>query len=107
MKYSDKEIFVNELCAAFTGNGRKTLNDFYDYFIDDVYIEVRNISKSLNLGSVLNVTTDYIKPQYSSNGDYVIMANTRIVNNSGTNVYILEFHFNSHGKIYGFNLWQY
>ena len=79
------------------------------YFEAQAYNSVQKFidRQSIN-GSALDSLTEVTKPNNSSTGDTVIMANYKIDIGNGYNVvYLFEFHVNSNGKIYGFNAWEY
>ena len=87
------------------------INNNQDLFTIDAYYDIIDcISKEVvQDGNIGSVSIEFTYPENSSTGDSVVMLNTKIRKHETQNqlVYMFEFHINSEGKIYGFNIWAY
>lgn len=88
------EAYLRSKSQYFSGN---TLEEIVEYSLED----------SIGSKIITEFVVDYTTPSYSSTGDTVIMANTKLQYNSYNKLYLFEFHVNKEGKIYGYNVWQY
>jgi hypothetical protein len=89
--------------SVLQNNSGMYATDCYTYLYD--YIE----NNDINSYDISDLTIDYTYPSGSSTGDTVIMANAKVWydNQTYNMLYLFEFHVDSHGDIYGYNVWLY
>jgi hypothetical protein len=99
---------IDTLINAIVTRDTQVLGSCAMYLTNDTYYELRDFMEKYSASGVLaNYVLDYIKPDNSTDGDYVVMANV-VTNYNGDEYYTLyELHINSLGQIYGFNVWVY
>lgn len=105
-------LFMDKLMQSILKQDTTFLNENTDKFTTEVYdkliyyIENNEIADK---SAVIQTVNDVITPSNSDTGDTVIMSNVKLTHGD-TNynrLYLLEFHINVDGKIYGYNIWSY
>lgn len=106
---------VNDLIAniilGMMNHDKTYLYNNPGYFTRDTFDKIENYIDVNNIltTSMSEIVIDYTYPQYSSTSDTVIMANAKLLydGQSYNKLWLFEFHVDSYGDIYGFNVWQY
>lgn len=109
---SNKEIidFMDLLMNTVINKNANDFIQYKEYFTEETYNDFMQYIKSNDVyGSLKTRALDFVNVQDSNTGDSVIMANYEIItlNSEYSLAYLYEFHVNSEGKIYGYNVWVY
>lgn len=107
LSYSDREDLTFNICKAIAAADSASLKNFADYFEPECYAYIVREVGDVRGGNIISYVNDYIKPQNSSNGDYVTLSNLMLMYNNDKHAMCVELHYNKDGKIYGYNFWQY
>ena len=111
MSKTECEEAMLEFLHAAVAHNKDYLFTNGSMFNVECYDEVENYiaNNNINSNSFSDFVIDFTYPPNSSTGDTVIMFNVKVwySNNSYNNLYMFEFHVNSAGDIYGFNVWVY
>lgn len=98
------------ISSAIDSNDTELLN-YKDLFTEDCLEKYRRniVNTNLITGILSEKAIDIVKPQDSETSDTVLMCNIRLCNNENiyNKIYLFEFHINTDGKIYGYNIWAY
>ena len=109
MSYSEVNELVSELLMALANNDINTVTKLEPYMNDVVYNGMlNNCGKSIR-GNISDIVIDVVEPKDSSSGDTVLLANVKAwaSNQTYNTICLFEFHVNSDGKLYGYNIWAY
>lgn len=108
---TEREEFALSLTQSILSNNTDFMQANTDKFTTDVYSKLTTYIERNTLGepAIINSCYDYITPNNSSTGDSVIMENVKIGYDDYkyNKVFLFEYHVNSNGDIYGYNIWQY
>lgn len=111
MSKNDCEDIMIDLLIAIINNDTSFMYKYIGMFTSDCYDTMYQYisSNDINSSIISNMTLDFTYPDNSSTGDSVMMLNTKVWydNQSYNLLYLFEFHINSAGDIYGFNVWTY
>lgn len=111
MSKAETEQTIRSIVGVIVSNDASWIDNNYMYFTSPCFDKIKGYASNNNIiGDVISdVVVDFTYPENSTTGDTVIMANTRIWANGNTVncVYLFEFHINSEGLIYGYNVWAY
>lgn len=105
--YSEREDFTFEICRAIVAGDATAIKNYTDYFEPECYAYIIREVPDINGGNIISYVNDYIRPQNSSNGDFVTMSNLILMYNNEKHAMCVELHYNKEGLIYGYNFWQY
>lgn len=64
-------------------------------------------TKPFNNVSISDIRNDCINVSNSSDQDFVVISNVKLLSSAGPKAYAFEFHFDAYNQVYGFNCWQY
>ena len=102
---------VIEIIKACNEHDTDWMQSHYNYFTSPCYDRLIEYVKNndINADILTNFVIDFTYPENSTTGDTVIMANTKawLNGNKANVIYLFEFHVNSDGIIYGYNVWAY
>lgn len=102
---------IKDIVYSIISHNADNMNKYVAAFSTDTYTDITNYiaNNNIEVSSLSDITVDYIYPDKSSTGDTVIMANAKAWNKEQTYnmLYLFEFHVNSVGDIYGYNVWVY
>jgi len=105
------EDLFKTLLIAIVNHDINFMNQYVGVFTPECYNDMYQYIQNNDIGSnvISNVTLDFTYPDESSTGDSVVMLNTKVWydNQTYNNLYLFEFHINSSGDIYGYNIWAY
>lgn len=111
MSKTETEQIIRSIVGVTVSKDASWFDANYMYFTNPCFDKIKNYASNNNIiGDVISeVVVDFTYPENSTTGDTVIMANTRVWANGNTVncVYLFEFHINSDGLIYGYNIWAY
>lgn len=111
MPKAETEQTIRSIVGVIVSNDASWIDNNYMYFTSPCFDKIKAYASNNNIiGDVISeVVVDFTYPENSTTGDTVIMANTRVWANGNTVncVYLFEFHVNSEGLIYGYNVWAY
>lgn len=111
MTKNDCEDIMMTLLTAILNHDTGFMYQYIGLFTSDCYDSMYKYISNNNINSTIisDVTVDFTYPDNSSTGDSVIMLNTKVWydNQSYNLLYLFEFHINSSGDIYGYNVWTY
>jgi hypothetical protein len=111
MTMKDCNSAINEIVTAIINNRSSVIQDNSSKFTSDAYNSINNYMSNNDIkgDGVGDITIEFTYPANSSTGDTVIMVNTKIWYSAQSYnlIYLFEFHVNSYGDIYGFNVWTY
>ena len=105
--------FIGTLVSSIVDNNVEFMYNNTSYFESRCYDSIKQYLLTNSIAdsnfTISDIIIDVTYPENSSTGDTVIMANTKIWYNNGqyNKVYLFEFHVNTTGDIYGFNVWVY
>lgn len=106
---------IMELSQDITTRGTEELNNFLiennEYISDTEIVNLRQTKEEVGTidGTVTDCEVYYTTSEYSSTSDTVIIADLKIKDTEhGFNqLYLIEYHVDKYGKIYGHNIWVY
>ena len=109
MTIDEQKEFAKDLTIAVVENSFSNIKS-KTYLLDtQCYYDLTKYGFSSGIadGNISEITVDYIDAENSSTKDTVIFCNTKVwfENKSYNLVYTFEYHINSDGYIYGYNIW--
>lgn len=109
LEFRNQTVF--DILTAIINKDKKYISENVSLFNSKTYEDMLNFIDNSNIanGEIGDMVVDIVTPNNSTTGDTVLMVNTKIwYNNQAYNqAYLFEFHINSSGDIYGFNIWAY
>lgn len=100
--------FMTEVAYTINTKDSDRLAKLEINFETDAYASFSRYVKLMGLnGSISETQTDTIKPEDSTDGDFVVMTAVKAQYYGKDILYMIELHCNSDGKIYGYNIWTY
>lgn len=107
---SDTDLVAGALAEMLLCNNNAT-NKFTTYqrfLTGDMQIKLRSdVDRSKEDGNMMNKAIHYVNHNNSSTKDTVIFVDCKTECERGNHMYLVEFHINKEGLIYGYNVWQY
>ena len=107
----DRKEYMNNIFKAIYNKDNTYILNNTALFTEDCYEKLLEYIESNNIDSSVigDVVIDTITVNDSSTGDCVVMLNAKIWygDQEYNKVYLLEFHINAEGRIYGYNIWVY
>jgi len=109
MTREEKDSTIESLIRSLYSGNQEEFMKISPLFTSDCYYEISDYISSggIGNGAITNIVTDYIEVINSSDVDYVEMINIKVNRGNSEYLYLLEFHVDYSGEIYGFNIWQY
>lgn len=109
--------YMNQLVLELSQDlTTRDASNIYQFIVNNSdYIEVTEQNELRNtkaaIGTVAGSVTDcevyYSTYEYNTTSDGVIMADLKINNGDYNKLYLIEYHVNKDGRIYGHNIWAY
>lgn len=100
--------FCKDITSAIKDKSSKEIEEYNECFDSDTLSKFNSFILSNNIqGEVSSIVTDWVYPQYSQTEDSLMLMNIKVQLDSYNELYLFEFHINSEGKIYGYNIWAY
>ena len=107
----DRKEYMNNIFKAIYNKDNTYILNNTALFTEDCYEKLLEYIENNTIDSTVigDTVIDTITVSNSSTGDCVIMLNAKVwYDNQGYNkLYLLEFHINAKGIIYGYNIWVY
>lgn len=103
MTVIEKYEYANKVINAIIDS---QVYEIGDYFTSECYANIIR-DNTYYLGSASTLVCDGIQVSNSSNKDFVLMCNTKLMDRGTNYAYLFELHINADGKIYGYNIWAY
>lgn len=110
MSFIDCKNIMYDICTdIFRKNSADFQLKYYDYFTEGTMYDMIDLLKSdkFSTGRISEINVDFTYPENSTTKDSVVMCDLLINRDGNTLCYLVEFHLNKDGKIYGFNIWHY
>lgn len=102
------DAFMTEVVYTINTKDKDRLAKLEINFESDTYASFYRYVTIMGLnGSIVTNQTDCIKPEDSTDGDFVVMTAVKAQYYGKDVLYMIELHCNAGGKIYGYNIWTY
>ena len=105
----ERDSRVEKLIKTLYSGDATTIRSISVQFTSNTYENLSRYRNSGGLGSgvITKMVVDYIEVPNSNDGDFVAMVNLKVNRGAADYLYLLEFHYNYSGVIYGYNIWEY
>jgi hypothetical protein len=104
-----REVVKQILCDIL--NKKPMCMEQYNKYIEEDLVDelMHDIHNNKIKGTINNLVVDLIDVKNSETSDIVMMANFKAYdrNDNKATAYLMEFHIDKNGKIYGYNIWSY
>lgn len=109
LSQNERDQRITALITALYSGNMSEMRKMAHLFTSSAYEDLTDYiaTGSFGNGTITKLVTDYISVDNSSCGDYTAMVNMKITRSQLDYIYLLEFHFNAAGEIYGYNIWEY
>jgi hypothetical protein len=107
MTEEQQKRFASDVTKAVINDDFRSILE-KTYLIDSqAYYSLNAYAREAQKGSISEMVIDYIDADKSSTKDTVIMCNAKVwyEDASYNLVYTFEYHINSNGYLYGYNIW--
>ena len=107
---TDTDLVVGALAEMLLcDNGIDSKFSTYQHFWDDLMLIKfrKDVDSSKKDSNMVDRAIYYVNQSNSSTKDTVIVVDCKTECERGNHMYLVEFHINREGKIYGYNVWQY
>lgn len=108
MSNNEIDKACESIVKSVLGNDKSHMSKYVNCFTNEALTKIYTFVVNNEIsGNIQSIVVDWIYPKYSSTSDSVMMLNAKIRQETYNNLYMFEFHINSEGKIYDYNVWAY